>query len=200
MDIGGIAVIGRSHRDDRLQRRGLARGDLQPVEATPTDADHRHLPVAPVLPRQPVDGIDTVKLFLNAVFVGDGAFAVAGAANVQPQAGIAVPGKIAVHLFVARAGAVALAVGQVFQDQRHLSSTFRQPEATGEPGAVGHENPDVLDLGQGEGKLGAGGHGLVSAFRLVCPVCTADRPPHPIPPPQEGRGARADQRVLTCNR
>ena len=151
VDVSRIAVVGRAHGDDGFQGRRLTRGDLQTVETAPTDADHRNLPVAPVLTRQPVDGGDTVVLFLRGIFVVDHAFAVAGAANVEPEAGIAVAGKVTMHLFIARAGAIAFAVGQIFKDQRHGPRALWQPQTPGKADAVGHGNPDILDLCQVEG-------------------------------------------------
>ena len=40
VDVVGVAVVARAHRDDGLQRRRPPRRDLQPVEAAPRDADH----------------------------------------------------------------------------------------------------------------------------------------------------------------
>ena len=164
MDIGRIAVVGGPDGDDRLQRGRLARGDLEAVEPAPADAIHRHLAVAPVLRGCPCNRIDAIQLFLHRVFVVQQAFAVAGAANIQPQAGIAVPGQIAVHFFVARPRPVALAVGQVFQDHRHLARAFGPPKPPGKAGAVRQGNPDVLLFDQGIGIVGAGMHGRVHQF------------------------------------
>ena len=144
VDVGGVAVIGGPHGDDGLEGRRLARRDLQAVEAAPGNADHRHLAITPALFCQPGNGFAAVELFLHCVFVVDQAFAVAGAANIKAHAGIAVAGKIHVQTLVPCAGAVTLAVGNVFENDRNrlLFAVFGQPHFGGKPGAIfqGDEN------------------------------------------------------------
>ena len=69
MDVVGIAVVGRAERDHRLQLRRPARGDLQPVEAAPGDADHADAAGAPGLAREPGDDLEGVVLLLLQIFV-----------------------------------------------------------------------------------------------------------------------------------
>ncbi len=64
-----IAVVGRADRDDRLQRRRAARGDLQRVEPAPGDPHHADRAAAPRLRRQPRDHLQRVVLLLPGVFV-----------------------------------------------------------------------------------------------------------------------------------
>ena len=51
MHVVGIAVVGRGDRDDRLELGRSSRGDLQPGETTPGDADHADRAGAPGLIR-----------------------------------------------------------------------------------------------------------------------------------------------------
>ena len=129
VDVGGVAVVRRAHGDDGLECGRLAGGDLQAVEAAPRDADHRHLPVAPILGGDPGDGVAAVDLLTLGVFVVDQAFAVAGAANVEADRGIAVAGEVMVHGLVARPGAVTLAIGEIFENGGHRPGSLREPSA-----------------------------------------------------------------------
>ena len=67
----GVAVVAGAHRDDGLQRRRAARGDLQAVEAAPGDAEHADRAAAPRLRGQPGDDLDRVLLLLGQVLVLD---------------------------------------------------------------------------------------------------------------------------------
>ena len=72
------------------------------------------------------------------IFVVHQPVGLAVAAHVDADAGIAVAGEIGVGEGVAPGRAVALAVGQVFEDRRHRVAlgVLRQPDAGGEAGAV----------------------------------------------------------------
>jgi hypothetical protein len=155
MRIVGIAVVGRAQGDDRLQGRRPQGGDLQRVEAAPRDADHADGAAAPGLAGDPVDHDEGVLMLLGGVFVAQQAVGIARAADVDADRGVAVAGVVAVHRLVAQPRQVALAIRQVFEHRRYrpVVRRHRQPDARGEPDAVGHRDPDVLDLLEGAGKL-----------------------------------------------
>ena len=115
----GVAIVGRADGDDRLQRRRTERRDLQPIEAAPGNSHHPDRAVAPGLRRQPGDHLHAVVLFLLGVLVEQQARRFAAAANVDANAGVAVTGQIGMGQRVPLVGAVALAVGQIFQDRRN---------------------------------------------------------------------------------
>jgi hypothetical protein len=68
-------------------------------------------------------------------------------------------GEIGVGQVIARHRAVALAIGQVFKDRRHRIGLgiLGQPDARGQPRAIGHGDPGVLDLSDLAGKVGSDG-------------------------------------------
>ena len=105
---------------------------------------------------------DGVVPFLLFVFVGHQAFAVAVAAHVRAQAGIAVARQIGMRQLIARNRAVALAIGQMFKDQRHgiFVGIFRQPEPRRERDTIGHVDADIVVHLDGAGEVGNGFHGI----------------------------------------
>jgi hypothetical protein len=175
VDVCGVAIIRRTHRDDGLEGGRLARRDLQPVEAAPRDADHGDLAVAPVLAGDPRDGVAAVELFLNRVFVVDQAFAVAGAANVEADRGIAMAGQIVVQTLVARSGAITLAVGEIFENGGHRACALGEPAARRKPGAVRQRNEEILHHPHGKRKLGAHSDHRRPLLLYVC-IKGPDRP------------------------
>ena len=154
MDIGGIAVVGGPDGDDGFQGRRLMCCNLQPVEPTPADPVHRDLPVAPPLGGQPGNRGDAIALFLLGILVVDQPLAVARAANVQPDAGIAMPRQIAVHRMIATARALAFAVGQIFQNGGNCVGGVGQPQRRCQANTVGHRDEDILHQPHGKGKVG----------------------------------------------
>jgi hypothetical protein len=66
------------------------------------------------------------------------------------------PGVVGVVDGIAPIGAVALAIGEVFEDGRDLVAlgVLRQPDPGGELGAVGKRDPDVIDLADRPRKAG----------------------------------------------
>ncbi len=144
----GVAVVGRAERDDRLQGRRVEGRDLERVEAAPGDPHHPDRTRAPGLGGDPGDDLERVVLLLPGVLVEQDAVAIARAAQVDPHRRIAAPGEVAVDRLVAGAHEVALAVGDVLENRRHRRrlGVLRQPDPGRDPAAVGHRNPDVLDL------------------------------------------------------
>jgi hypothetical protein len=144
----GIAVVGRAIGDDGLERRGPAGRDLERVEAAPGDAHHADGAAAPGLLREPGDRLDRVVLFLLQIFVEHHPFGIAGAADIEPHAGIAVGRDIGMRVVVPVARAVAPAIGDIFEDRRHglALGILRHPDARREPGAVRHRDPHRLDM------------------------------------------------------
>ena len=96
------------------------------------------------------------------VLVPHEAVGIAVAAHVDAHAGIAVAGDVGVGEGVAPSRAVALAVGQVFQDRRHRLrfGILGQPDAGRQPAAVGERDPGVLDLADRAREVGDGAERL----------------------------------------
>ena len=155
MDVVGKAVIGGAQGDDCFQRLGLACRDLQAVKAAPGNPHHADIAVAPGLPAQPVDHFEGVVLFLQQVLVGHQPLTVAIATHVDPDAGIAMPRHIGMHPLIPRQGAIALAIGQVFEDRRVTpgAGIGRQPDTRGQLGAVLQGDQAVLDFAHGVSKF-----------------------------------------------
>ena len=144
MDIRGIAVVRRAHGDDGFQGGRPKGGNLQAVEPAPTDPVHRNLPVAPILCGQPGNRGDPIGLFLQGVFVVNQPFAIAGAANIQPHTGIAMPRQIGVHRMVAAPRPFAFAIGQIFKNCRGFPGVLRQPKGRGKAHTIRHRDKDIL--------------------------------------------------------
>ena len=144
----GVAVVGRAERDDRLERGRIEGGDLERVEAAPGDAHHADRAAAPALRRDPGDDLERVVQLLLGVLVEQHAVGVARAAQIDPHGGIAGLREITVDRLVARAHEVALAIRDVLENRRYgLEFGARgQPDPRRDPAAVGHGDPDVLDL------------------------------------------------------
>ncbi len=64
----GIAVVGRAHGEDRLERRRAQRRDLQRVEAAPRLAHEPDRAGAPALPRDPGDDLAVPSASSCAVY------------------------------------------------------------------------------------------------------------------------------------
>ena len=89
-----------------------------------------------------------VGQFLLGVLVLHQAFGLAVASDIDPHAGIAVPGEVGMHHLVAGRRAIALAIGQVFQDRRNrvVFGIGRQPHPRRQSAAVRQSNHPVLNL------------------------------------------------------
>lgn len=139
-------VNGRTQGDHGLERLRAKRRHLQAVEAAPAYAHHADLAVAPRLCRNPVDDFDRVGLFLRGVFVFHDAVAVAAPAHVDAQAGISALCEPRMRQRIARAGAVAFSVGQIFQD--HRNRVIQCIEGLPHPGR------QAAAVGQSDAKIG----------------------------------------------
>src|SRR5438309_8249037 len=65
MNVIRVAIVRRVYRDDGLQGRGPRLSDLDRVEPRVGGAEHPHGAGAPLLPRQPIDDLAQVVLFLR---------------------------------------------------------------------------------------------------------------------------------------
>ena len=103
---------------------------------------------APGLGRDPWQHLQAIVLLLLQVFVVEQPIGFAGTPHVDPDAGIAVAGEIGMGQVVALRRAVALAIGQVFQDRRHglLLRIGRQPDARRQAAAVRQRDEQIFDL------------------------------------------------------
>ncbi len=146
MHVVGVAIVGGADRDDGPQRRRTERGDLQRVEAAPGNPHHADRARAPVLARDPGDHLHRVVQLLRGILVAQQAVGLAAAAQIDSHPGVATRGEPGIRQRVAVIGAVALAIGQVFQDRRDRRRLRRQPDPRREPCAVGERNPGVVDI------------------------------------------------------
>src|SRR5262249_54802035 len=92
---------------------------------------------------------------------------------------------VRVGQLVALRGAVALAIGQVFEDRRHgvLLRIAWQPKTRGEPAAIGERDEDILDLARLARELGDDVHdSAVSADCWRWDEYSAARSRMPVPP------------------
>ena len=140
MDVVRITVRGGTDADHRLQRLRRQRGDLQSVEPAPADSHHAHAAAAPALRGQPVDHRHTIGQFLFGILVVKQSLAVTATAHVNPYAGVSMPGQIGMGQRIAHRRAVALAIGQVFQDRWHRTGTYGPPYPRRQIHTVGHGN------------------------------------------------------------
>ena len=147
VDVIGIAIYGRHHRDHRLQSFGLLGGDLKAVEATPADPLHADIASTPRLRPRPGDHLASVVPFLLGVFILHQPVAVAVAAHVDADIGIAMPRHPRMAKLVPRNRPVALAIGQVLKDHRNgiVLGIFGHPDARRQAAAVGHDDMLVFD-------------------------------------------------------
>ena len=96
-----------------------------------------------------------ILLLARQIFVGKFAVGIAGAANVDAAIGDAVAGKPGMHVHVARDRAVAAAIGNHLDDDRHLRVGHRTPERGGYPRAVRQHDPERIDGFDLEGEFGS---------------------------------------------
>ena len=84
-----------------------------------------------------------VSLLLRQIFIQEQTVRIAGAAHVDANGGVAVPGEIGVHLAVAQHGSVPPPIRQIFEDRRHwrVEGIVGQPDRRRKAGAVGKGDP-----------------------------------------------------------
>jgi hypothetical protein len=148
MDVVGKAVGRRADGDDRLQCRRPQCRNLQRIEAAPGNPHHAGSPRAPGLAHRPVDHITRILQFLRGVFIFHHAFGITVAAHIDPDAGIALSRHPRMGQAVTHDRAIAFAVRQMLQDDRHrvVLRILRHPDPGRQPAAVGHLDRLVLDL------------------------------------------------------
>nr|WP_263433867.1 hypothetical protein [Chromohalobacter salexigens] len=137
-----IAVDGGTDGDDRAERRRLARGHLQRIEAAPGNAQHADAAAAPGLLGEPGDRGDDVVLLAGQVFVFQHAVRVTAAAQIDAQRGVAVAGEVGMHALVVGTGGIPLAVGNALDDRGDGMGlgVGRPPHSCRESAAVGQRN------------------------------------------------------------
>ena len=174
-----VAVVRAADGDDRAERLGPAGGDLQRVEAAPRLAHHPDHARAPWLRRDPPDDLSAVLELLLVVLVEEDTVRIARAAHVDAHGSIAVPGEVAMHRFIPGARQVPLAVRDVLEDRRHRRDlrVGWEPDAGGEPAAIGQRDPAVLDLADRAGKRGLHPHRMPPGRGGA--AITPRRPPGP---------------------
>ncbi len=109
----------------------------------------------------PPEHFQAVLLLQGEVFVPEHALRLPRAAQIDPDAGVAVAGKITVSNGVADGFKIALSVGDVFQDGRRRLTIgcFRNPDPGRQMGAVGQWNPRMRHFPNRAGKSCNGFHG-----------------------------------------
>ena len=161
----------------------------------------QEMPIIPTLPlhqgccRDPGDRRDQVGLLRRRVFVVGQALGIAGAAQVDPQARIAVAGEIGIHLLVAALQPIALAIRQAVDDRRHRISRRHPPATTSAPPAgrrpfIGIHRFSTQRMGRGNSRHHL--HGSLSAGRNRPAAAGSGRRARsrspPSPPRRHGRG------------
>ena len=92
------------------------------------------------------------------IFSRQQAFAIAHAANVKPDASVAVASKLHKSALITGAGADALAVGHVFQHGGHPTSAFGQPGSGRQNRAIGQGNGQPIHDANWVGQAADFGH------------------------------------------
>src|SRR5580658_9434163 len=104
MSVVAIAIVRRAMGNDRLQRRRTACCNLQGVKAAPGYALHAHRAAAPWLRGDPFDDFNAVVLLLLDILIKRPALRVAGTADVDAHARIAVAGIVGETRIIAEPG------------------------------------------------------------------------------------------------
>jgi len=141
-----VAVVGEADGDEGFQLRRAAGRDLQAVEATPGFAKHAKTAVTPGLCGDPGHHFQAVVLFLFEIFVIQNAIGFTAAANVYPDAGITVSGKVGMANGISNGCSIVLSIGNVLKQSRARPGIGLEwePDAGGEPGAVSQRNPGIF--------------------------------------------------------
>ncbi len=162
VDVVAETVVGRIGGDDCLECWRTAGRDLKAIEATPALAHHADIAAAPRLRRNPGDDFERIVLFLLDIFVSHVAVGFTRATHINADRGIAVLCEIAMHWLIAAAGAVALAVWNIFEHGRNgiFLGAFRQPQARTKTGAILQSDPQMLGDVYGHDRF----HLLIKSF------------------------------------
>ncbi|GBD18434.1 hypothetical protein HRbin27_00931 [bacterium HR27] len=117
MHIGHVAVVAAGMGDDRCERCRTSHRDLECIERTVGGAPQADPTVAPRLPCEPMECIDTIGDFCLAVLIGGQAFRGSGATYVEPHGCDAVLCQRDRNV-PARSSQVVLPVGEILDDGR----------------------------------------------------------------------------------
>ena len=146
VDIVGVAIVGRTAGDNRLQLGRPMRRNLQAVEATPRDTHHPDVARAPCLRGNPLQDLEAIQLLLRVILIEQDTGGIAATANIYAHAGVAVAGKPRItHRVVARIR-IAFPIRDILQDRwyRLLRRCDREPEAGSKDRSVGKWDLDVV--------------------------------------------------------
>ena len=141
VDVVGIAIVGRTEGDDRLELGRAARGDLQAVEAAPGDADHACGAGTPGLGGDPGEHLEGIILLLTAGTRRTGCRRSRRCRACRRGRWRSRDRRSSGGARIAARGPVVLAVRDVFEDGRHrvlfgvsgsqMRAARRQPSASG---------------------------------------------------------------------
>ena len=147
MDVFEPAVIRAHDRCDCLEGRRTSGRHLKRVVGPPRLAEHADSAIAPVLGSDPFNDADAVVGFDVRIFIEHHTFAVAAAALVDPDGGVAGIREKRVRGLVPHAGPITTSIGNIFQNagDGFFTSPFRQPEPCRQFHAVRHRYPDRFD-------------------------------------------------------
>ena len=154
VDVVVPAVVAAGADDDRLQRRGPVgpRRHHQRIDGAPRLPHHADRARAIGARGDLLDHLPAIGQLLVGIFVGEHAFGVAGALQIDAEAEIVVEGEPGIHLGVGEHGAVAPPVGQELDDGRAFGAGIAriavEPEMPGELdrrlAGIGHLEEHVL--------------------------------------------------------
>ena len=161
MNIIFIAIIGGADGDNGFEGWWLAGSNLQRIETTPRNAEHAHLAGTPFLFGQPSDDFNCVILLLLGVFIGHQPVAVAIAAHIDTDRGIAVASEIRMGERITHMGAIAFSIGKIFKQGWHriFLGICWDKHARRQLHAIGHGDPKIFNFFSFARKLGDGFNG-----------------------------------------
>lgn len=131
-----------AERDNGLQRRRLAGGDLQRIEPAPGNARHPDIAGRPRLAGEPGDDVLGIVLLQLGIFVGQDALRVSRAPDINPTTGKAMTRHVRVHLQIAEHRTIATTIGNKLKNRgnRLVGRVLGQPDRRRKPRAVPHRN------------------------------------------------------------
>ena len=112
MDVVVVAIVGEANDEDGFELGRPPGSDLQAIEATPRNAHHPDIAVAPRLFGDPGYGGHRVVVLLNRVFVIEHTVRVAATTQIDPQYGVPMAREVWLTHRIAPGRSVALPVRQ----------------------------------------------------------------------------------------